>query len=679
MAHRCVRKVRLATPARLLDVRHFHTSLTSHDALAIPSTAEYSTASSSSSANRGESRIDVMRRQKAEDIRSLLSISRPSHDLVWASYLELLRFFGTAKVPLDIHQGVLRKCAPPASNVRFTHSQRLANGRRFVEDRLYEGRYQKIIRNIRSSGDTPALQDYHCVLELFAAVGNYDGAMMVLREIGRLGLVKEPKTYALCLQALCHRLTLPVWHLDRSKLAEEITQHCYSIIQEMAANRVPYASYNVDLAFRILKETMNMDGFKAILRQAYGIDLEYPDRSPLEYWGKREASSDVEVQDGAPVQLPTQLPFTRSAFHTALDFLGRTRNVSKLVQTFEVITTPLPSSSNPAFDDEDEDDFGVSNLQVAPYKPPHVKPNTTTFHILLRWLSKARHFVLSRHFILVANEVEIAQNRSLRELAKMFPPSDIPAPIMSMNRSLYLPVISLANSNKRIELLRWTLMRMKRTVGWKRHDIEYFEAIREQWIQSGLHRPERATEDGPTNDPIILPTAEFTSQFSTYFNPSSSSREPRAAPPHLVYNLQAPEVREREEAKKTFNVDLHLAILRRELDELEVLEKRVEDVIARDIQRIKERLGRRVWGGKNVYLRDASRRTAVSREVWRLMVNYRPQNEVEERRRVERTARARERRSSFVEEPTSSVEPELVVVSPEESSSVAELQPPHKS
>ncbi|TFK93887.1 hypothetical protein K466DRAFT_510796 [Polyporus arcularius HHB13444] len=653
MAHRCVRKFRLASTSTLPHVRHVHVTPSCRAALAVP-IAEFSTASSSSTSYSDENPLDVIRRRKVEDFKGLLSLQTPNHNRVWGSYLELLEFFGSAKVPLEIHQSVLRKCAPPAVHVRAVFARRMAEGQRYTEDELFESRFQRVIRNIRAAGDTPSLEDYHCVLEMFAAVGNYKGSMMVLREIGRVGLVKEPRTYALCLQALCHRLTLPVWHLYRPPLVAEVTEHCLDILNEMSANGVQYASYNVDLAFRILKETMNMEGFTTLLRHAYGVDLAYPDRSPLEYWGQmRGASSSTESQANLPMQIPKPLPFNLAAFNTALDYLGRAGDVSKLVQTFEVITTPLnASASNSAFDEEDDDDFGVSNPQVAPYKPPHVEPNTTSYRLLLKWISKAGHPVFARHYLLCALEQEREQGRQLREWARSRSPEDIPSPRLSVTRSLFLSVFWYANRHKNLELLRWIHVKVKRVIRWKQFDILFYETIRGRWIESGVYRPVRDVEDDLSSDQgEDLPAASSTSQFSSFFSPSSSLRQPSstqasdASSPFAV-DLDAPLIPPPKEPKK-LDIDRHLHLLRRDLAELQEFEQHVDDIFGRDMQRVKERLGRRVWVGKDIFLRDVGQRTDVPKEVWRDIVTFRTQAEIEAKREEERRAKALERQASL--------------------------------
>ncbi|KAI1792897.1 hypothetical protein LXA43DRAFT_296375 [Ganoderma leucocontextum] len=651
MAHRCVGKFRLAKPS-FRDARHFHSTPPHHDALALPQAL--ATAPSTSSSTR-ESHLDVLRRQKTADLRNLLSLRVPSPSRVWGSYLELLQYYGSTKVPLDIHQGVLRKCALPPNHVRAAASKWLAKGRRYKQDLVYESRFQRVIRNIRSAGDFPTLEDYHCVLDLFAAVGNHKGAMMVLAEIGHMGLLKNARTYALCLQALCHRLTLPIWHLDRPALVDEVTERCMAILTEMESRGVPYTPLHVDLAFRILKETMTMDGFTTLMRNAYGIDLAYPDRSPLQYWGKlRDAATETEGQDDLPARFPTQLPFTVAAFNTALDYLARIGNVSKLVQTFEVMTTPLPStaSNSNTFEDDDDEDFGVSNPQVAPYKAPHVQPNTTSYCLLLRGVCNARHAVLARHYILVVTSQEREYNAELLEMVRTRPPDEIPAPRLLIHRSILLPVFSLANRDKNTELLRWINQWIKRAISWHRADIETFTEARARWIAAGVYRPSEAVgRDFDENMGDDLPSAAPSSQFSTFFSPSSSSRQASAAfdpssPGFAGPNASAAHPTER---RKPFDVDLHLQLLEREVVRLEDMERHADAVLARNTQRTKERLGRRVWNGKDIFLRNEGARTVVPKERWREIVNFKPQSEVEAQqlsRSAERTAKTRERRST---------------------------------
>lgn len=647
MAHRCVGKFRLAKPS-FRDARHFHSAPPHHNALAPPQALAAQSIPSSTSSSTHGSHVDALRRQKTENLKKLLSLRVPSPSRVWGSYLELLQYYGSTKIPLDIHRGVLWKCALPPDHVRAAASRWLAKGRKYKQDVVYESRFQRVFRNIRSAGDFPTLEDYHCVLNLFAAVGNHNAAMMVLAEIGRMGLTKNPQTYALCLQALCHRLTLPIWHHDRPALVDEVTGQYMAILNEMESRGVPYTSLHVDLAFRILKETMGMDGFTMLMRNGYGIDLAYPDRSPLNYRGKlRGAAPAVGGGDGLPARYPTRLPFTTAAFNTALDYLARKGDVSKLIQTFEVMTTPLPptASNSASFEDDDDDDFGVSNPQVAPYNPPHVQPNTTSFIFLLRGVCNARHAVLARHYLLVLASQEREYNAQLLEMARTRPPDEIPAPRLLISRSVLLPVFSLANGDKNTELLRWTNEWIKFAISRHRADIDAFTIARARWIDAGVYRPSETVGRDLDENVDDLPAAAPSSQFASFFNPSSSSRQASAN-----FNPSAPvfdDPKPSTERHKPFDVDLHLHLLEREVVRLEEMERRADAVLTRNIQRVKERLGRRVWNGKDIFLRSEGARKVISKERWRDIVNFHPQSEAETEELAtesERTAKTRGRR-----------------------------------
>ncbi|KAI9067586.1 hypothetical protein FKP32DRAFT_1620029 [Trametes sanguinea] len=613
MAHRCARRLRLAPLSSWGHVRYLHSTAVRMEALALPP-VEAPTSASTSSTPRRESPHIALRNQKISELLALLEQSHPNPQHVWSSYVDLLHAFGRTKVPLDIHQRVLRRCAPSAAHIRLVFGSRQRSG--FGSKiQLYETRYREVIRNIRAAGDIPDIEDYHCVLAFYAAYGNYHNALMVFAEVADLGLDKTPQTYNLCLQALAQRLSQPVWHQDRPQLVSELTRHLNQLLSDMSQHEVPYTAPNVDLAFRILKETLDMEGFSALMRNAYGIDLAYPDRSPLMFWSKKNVPGSAEVVPADTTSsIPTRLPFTLSAFNTALDYLGRAREVSKMVQLFEVVTNPLPSStSNRTFDDDDDDDdFGVSNPQVAPFTPPHVRPTTATFHILLRSLHLANHAVLARHYLLLALDTEKHERHALHLSLKTKPPNEVRSPRIAITRNFFLPVFSIANDNKRVELMRWTLVQARRAVKWKQRDLDVYRAVRAQWAEQGWYQPLPFEPELEELDD--LPLGLSPSSFSTFFDPSSSpgSTSTDVAPP---------------KKPRQFHIDYHIALMRRELDRLLEFLNHAETVYQRTVQRVKERLGRRVWGEKDVFMRDANDRVVVSKERWRAAVNFRPRSE----------------------------------------------------
>jgi hypothetical protein len=62
--------------------------------------------------------------------------------------------------------------------------------------------------------------------------------------------------------------------------------------------------------------------------------------------------------------------------------------------------------------------------------------------------------------------------------------------------------------------------------------------------------------------------------------------------------------------------------LQRDIQQLEQLESIVATALGRIIDRIKERLGRRVWTGKDVWLANERARTPVTKEFWKEAVNF---------------------------------------------------------
>lgn len=646
---------------------HFHTTFPRRANISLSLSEDWD-----KSASRNDSR-DVIKEQKFCEIRSFLSMTASTHDHVWGMYVDLIHLYDIEDIPLDIHQGVLRKCTIPAPKMRMMKAKLRASGRKVREDHPHETRFQTIIRNIRSAGHEPTLEDYHVVLEHFAAVGHVESSLLVFQEISKAGLLKAPKTYGLCLQAICHYLTLPCWHRRRPQVGAEMTRVCTALLEDMAKTKVPVSSVNVDLVVRILKETQDMEGFSRLMKIAYGIDLSYPDRPPLEQYDQ-PADSGLDL---IAKNLSMPLPFTTAALNTTIDMLGRLGDVSKLVQTFEVLTTPLPQSipSSAEFEEDDDDDYSYSSPVLSSYPLPHAEPNTTTYRLLLKWISKAGHAVLARHYLLQAMVSDAEKSQQLIIDAGRKPSSQILAPSFTVDRNLILPVFAIANRNKSVELMRWVSYRLRRVLRRKRGSLRNLE-MRQQLWQAASEAAHLATqnisqttaegedihnlqESAPSDSAFqtsldtsstsalekskdALPTdaertgpsdsqepTSFDPSFQTFFSPSSSSSSDTAGRrtlippmPYFDIDLDAPTLRS-PPPPKLFDINLHLSILRRDIESLEEYDKHVIDVLGRTIQRIKERLGRRVWKGKDVYLQGDHRRTPISREAWRSMVKFR--------------------------------------------------------
>jgi len=105
----------------------------------------------------------------------------------------------------------------------------------------------------------------------------------------------------------------------------------------------------------------------------------------------------------------------------------------------------------------------------------------------------------------------------------------------------------------------------------------------------------------------------------------------RSAPPPdittaLDVDLDAPSAPpDSPTPEKLFNINLHLRILEKNLDELvSWYENHYEVALSRATQRVKERLGRRVWAGKNIYLLSDNARITIPRKAWTGIVNFKP-------------------------------------------------------
>ncbi|EIN10676.1 hypothetical protein PUNSTDRAFT_84925 [Punctularia strigosozonata HHB-11173 SS5] len=493
---------------------------------------------------------------------------------------------------------------------------------------LYESRLQTVIRNIRMSGEQPSKSDYNFVLEQFAAVGHHLGAVRVLQEMKRSGVDPTIRTYTLCLQAIAHRLTLPARKTVVERLQKETSDLCLQILHEMWNRRMPLSSVTLDLAFRIFKETMDDEGLDWLLKMGYGIDLAWPDRLPLEVMSSLPRTSfppNVPAPSSSTPDFFTSnkamlQPFSTSALNTTIDFLGRSGNVSRLVQAFEVLTKPLPPEYarfvSRSFDEED-DDWGEGSS--APPEPPQsrplpsAEPNTTTYSFLIRHLAQARHTVLARHYLWENLVLSEDVDRRLRgDIIRGIPYSEIVAPRLSITYQPVLSVMHLANRDKDLPLLRQCLKVCHRAAKRKRRNLEFYRRVRDEEEAKRASISESQDAEGGETTPLEVP-----------------AHSPRPTEPPS--SSSSPQDLSLSEPIKTFDLDLHIRILDKELSRLAELEERLEFVIARTTQRIKERLGRRVWKGKDIWM---PRVAAPGRSQWEAIEGLTGVREVVERRAI---------------------------------------------
>ncbi|KAF8076179.1 hypothetical protein FPV67DRAFT_1558694 [Lyophyllum atratum] len=552
---------------------------------------------------------------------------------VWAYYTDLLNVLGYEKLPLEVHQAVLRRCTPTSAELRVSASKRLLAGNKPANPHIHEGRFQTIIRNIRAIDKKPELDDYHFILEQFAAVGHHIGALEVYNELTYTGITPRTKTYGLCLQAIAHRLTLPVPKQFESHRIAETRRMMADLIADMQKLQIPFTSANLDLTIRILKETMDMETFENLMKWGYGIDLSNPDRPPLEFLGSPTIKSDLGMAEAVVSGLPSRQPFSKAALNTTIDVLGRFGDISKLVQTFEVLTAPLPRASEHLFSSfDDDDDFGVAAAPQTPaFTPPHAYANITSYNTLLRYLCRAGHATLARHYLLEAMFFDIETDRKLRRIVYKKPLEQIFAPHFAINRGTLLPVFGESNRDKNHGLMRWLSTKIPGILRRKRESLQYFMEFKE-WVEREGTEQEAAKQPTLEQPAEIQPNPTKVSS-ETAFHPSSSIPSHKPSPSSLErgrgrkprtdsvfdVNIDAPPEQPTPPPGKRFDINLHLRLLERDIREIEAFSDHLE-------RRLKERLGRRVWAGKDVWLSMENRRRKVAREEWQKVVGFKPRS-----------------------------------------------------
>ena len=124
----------------------------------------------------------------------------------------------------------------------------------------------------------------------------------------------------------------------------------------------------------------------------------------------------------------------------------------------------------------------------------------------------------------------------------------------------------------------------------------------------------------PVLPPAGISTAAPTISTSSPNSPPAPSAASSAEPSHCkagssILDLDVDSNRSRSAPlPRIFNIDAHIKHLQRDVEQLEQLAADAEATFGRTIHRIKERPGRRVWSGKDVWFADEWGRVPVSKE-----------------------------------------------------------------
>lgn len=380
------------------------------------------------------------------------------YDAVWGNYSNLLTMVHPATLPQELHEQVLRKCVPNLRRVRF-HSRVAA------EKHPFESRFRAVMSNMLLAGYRPSLDTYHFIMHHFSTCGNFVGTMRLYNELPLQGLSPSATTYTMCFQALAQRLALPVRVNERDRTVARVQAVFDTLIGNLRQTSILVTSVNVDLILRILKETMDYKVFDEMMKWSYGIDLDNPDRPVL----------DINA---------CHSEFTTAALNTTLDILGRFGMVSKMIQSFEVLTTALPNASQVFSDSfEDEDDFGEgSRPEAPPYQPPSASPNTTTYSILLKHLGMEGQTTLLRHYFLDAmaydHEVTLSTYKSHQLIHGPMPP-----PQFSLKHGMLMSLYGHANRSNHIGLMKWLNDKLPQLIKRRRVTLGVFFSFREKCLR----------------------------------------------------------------------------------------------------------------------------------------------------------------------------------------------------
>jgi hypothetical protein len=258
-------------------------------------------------------------------------------------------------------------------------------------------------------------------------------------------------------------------------------------------------------------------------------------------------------------------------------------------------------------DDEDDDADEVPWAQPT----PHTAPNTTTYNLLVKWVSRAGNTTLGRHYVTAALEAERLADRRLRnDVHNAVPLPAIAGPRVAVSRRTLQPLVGLAHHRRDVLLLRWLIRICHRVMRRKTVHIGYYQ----DWVRDlharGLHEPL----------PALLTDVQGARRFLVAHGAGRTRAE---EVPTLAVDLDAPAEADAP-APRPFRPAVHIAILQRDLAEVGALLRELEDILGRVVQQRKERLGRRVWAGKDVWVRDTGRRAVLAKEQWADAVGWQP-------------------------------------------------------
>ncbi|PVF95545.1 hypothetical protein CPB86DRAFT_568835 [Serendipita vermifera] len=558
-------------------------------------------------------------------LETMLSTPGTLYQEIWESYLKLRAFVGKNEgqpIRQEITQAVLRQCTPSWLHLRNAYMQPSTTYGAWQKLRKplpYENRLRMLLQDMKDAKQTPALEDFNFVLQQMAAVGHVSGSVAVLKEMDLYPEIQPSKTtYKRVLQSCVFLLESPTPPEARPLVLKASTELAFEVVRRMQVAGTEIDTPILELILRVFKEDNNIPACEQILRTLCAFDVHRPDRMPEEFEQRlKEADQRQET-------LPLPVPVSTSILTTMVNLYGTNGDIPTMLTLFEVLTNPYPLPSNlpsPSSDWWEEEEYDVANpvvqtpLKHRPeyvWEPQRASPNSATFAILLRTLAWAGNRMLCEHYMLLAEEFDRAEASRLREsldteLIKLQNLSSqslsdenlqddsqeaalapfIPSPRFLITPLMFMPVFVYANRQRIGELMRWIRHHLRQIIKRRQAELEFFE---------------KSYQALPPPSLPLGAVVRLNSQHKPYVDYSGFV--------------------EGTEQAKPLDLRRHKELVEASLISFTAMLERADDVVARLRQRTLEKLTRRIWNNKDIYLSEYGNRVTIGREEWERKVRW---------------------------------------------------------
>lgn len=470
--------------------------------------------------------------EKYRVYRDLVNILEAPHhestpDKTWHAYRDLLRLgaWENISIPLEMHQSVLRRSLPSTyslraqSRPRDTARQRLSPTLSTVHP--YQDRILMVLANIRQSGFSPTLRDFHLILNQYAAVGHVQGCLDVLQDITNHGYSPTEQTFGYVFVSLARRVALgSMMRIDREKFDELVSQTCNMLMDDMQARSINFTPKILDLCTRIMGTSRSLKTYQSLLSSLYGIDLDQPDVITSSFAASFQNLASIARDSGLPPPAPPNI--STATLNTIIQLVGSGPSASlpKMISAFETLTNPLPSLHTPehayGYADADDDEPHYTPDMLSEKIPPRkaAQPNTQTYTYLIQYSANLGSKVFARYFLRRAIHAErehaeclqtniAALLRDLREDDIEITDTIIdqiralPRPTVTVNLSMFRIIYRMADNRSDVGLMAWLQYHEHSALRMKQRYAEVMRALSDA-IEARHREPESSKDSSST-------------------------------------------------------------------------------------------------------------------------------------------------------------------------------------